>query len=51
MAANEEGVSSVHHLVGPGRLDPYQVAEVTCIGCRHHPVFDTQLTATRESEV
>lgn len=51
MAADEEGVSSVHHLFRPRRLDPHQIAEVACIGGRHHPVFDTQPTASEERAI
>jgi len=48
LTADEEGVSAVHHLLGPRRFDPHQIAEVASIGSRHHPVFDTHSTVTEQ---
>jgi hypothetical protein len=49
LAANGEAMGSVHHLLGPRWLDPHQIAEVTRISGRHHPVLYTQLTVTQET--
>jgi hypothetical protein len=49
LAADEEAVDSVRHLLRPRWLDPHQSAEVSGIGGWHYPVFDTQLTATEKT--